>query len=268
MSISTQEPTVQELFDLSGKTSLVTGGTGYLGGFLARALAEMGSRVIISSRNTDFAMAAAKSLTDPNGIGHLGIRLDHMDEAQLNEGFKTLLEKVRNVDVLVNNGHEPLTQDWKNVTGSEFTRHLANATGYFLLARLVRNQAVANKLPASIIMLGSMYGVVASYPQAYDGISSASPSAYHVLKGGIVQLTRHLAAYWASDKVRVNCISPGPFPGSSAPRKLVKRLESYVPLGRIGQPHELKASVVFLGSDASTFITGHNLVVDGGWTAW
>ena len=114
-----------------------------------------------------------------------------------------------------------------------------------------------------------MYGLVASYPDAYEGICPASPVAYHALKGGIVQMTRHLAAYWAGDRVRVNCLSPGPFPSEQAHRRrMVERLRTKLPMERMGQPHELKGAVVFLASDASSFMTGQNLVIDGGWTAW
>jgi len=88
------------------------------------------------------------------------------------------------------------------------------------------------------------------------------------LKGGIIHMTRHLAVYWAADGVRVNCLSPGPFPAEKAPAEMVERLKTKSPLGRMGLPVELKGAVVFLASDASSYVTGHNLVVDGGWTAW
>jgi gluconate 5-dehydrogenase len=117
-------------------------------------------------------------------------------------------------------------------------------------------------------MLGSMYGVVGSYPDAYQDICIASPVAYHALKGGVVQMTRHLAVYWAKDRVRINCLSPGPFPGSNAPIELVDRLRLKSPMGRMGSPHELKGAVLFLASDAASYCTGQNLIIDGGWTAW
>ena len=172
------------------------------------------------------------------------------------------------IDILVNNGHEPLAADWTNVTAEQFSRQLDNATGYFVLSRLLRDHAVARQAPASIILLGSMYGVVGSYPDAYEGVSTASPVAYHALKGGIIQMTRHLAVYWAADGVRVNCLSPGPFPGPQAPAEIVERLKTKSPLGRMGRPAELKAAIVFLASDASSYMTGQNLIIDGGWTAW
>ncbi len=253
--------TTQQLFDLTGRTALITGASGFLGSAMAAALAEAGARVIAASRKLDTARKVAASLP---GKGHTGIALDHMDERTIERAMK----KIGAVDVLVNNGHEAEGADWRTITGEKFTRQLANATGYFLLARAVRDAAVAAKTNASVIMLGSMYGQVGSYPDAYEGICAASPAAYHALKGGVLHLTRHLAVYWARDGVRVNCLSPGPFPGPKVSPKLVQRLKKKSPMNRMGLPHELKGVVVFLASDASSYVTGHNLVVDGGWTAW
>jgi gluconate 5-dehydrogenase len=262
------EPTVHELFDLAGRVALVTGGTGHLGSAMCRALAEAGAAVVVGSRDAGRAAAAAAALPRPGGAAHHGVALDHMDPAALARGFADAVAAAGRVDVLVNNGHEAQPADWTTVTAEQFTRQLANATGYFLLARLLRAHAVERGTAASVILLGSMYGQVASYPDAYEGVCPASPVAYHALKGGVVHMTRHLAAYWAADGVRVNCLSPGPFPADKVPAALVERLAAKLPMGRMGRPHELKGAVVFLASDASSFMTGQNLTVDGGWTAW
>jgi gluconate 5-dehydrogenase len=266
--MSSPQPTVQQLFDLSGRVALVTGASGHLGSALAAALAEAGARVVVGSRDRQRGTAAAEALGGPERGRHLAVVLDHMDEASLERGFNDALAAAGRLDVLVNNGHEGLAADWTTVAGEQFTRQLANATGYFLLARLTRDHAVARKGGASIILLGSMYGVVGSYPDAYTDITIASPVAYHALKGGLVHMTRHLAVYWAADGVRVNCLSPGPFPSDKADPRLVERLCTKSPMRRMGQPHELKGAVVFLASDASSYVTGQNLLVDGGWTAW
>lgn len=263
------EPTVSDLFNLRDRVALVTGAGGHLGSALARALAEAGAQVVVTSRDSQRASEIAGSL--PHSAGnpaHFGVALDQTDPVSIDRCIATVQEQAGRIDVLVNNAHEPTGKDWQSITAEEFQRHFANVTGYFLLARHVRNQAVAAQRAASIVMLGSMYGVVGSYPDAYEGIGPASPAAYHALKGGIVHLTRHLAVYWAKDHVRVNCLSPGPFPASTASPQMVERLVAKSPMGRMGEPHELKGAVLLLASDAGSYITGQNLVVDGGWTAW
>ena len=262
------EPSIQQLFDLTGRTALITGASGYLGFSMACALAEAGCRVIVASRKMETARETAGKLGGTQQGRHLAVAINHMNEASIRRGFTSAVRQAGSVDILVNDGHEVLGADWSTVTGTQFTRQLANATGYFLLARMLRDHAVVHKTPASIIFLGSMYGQVASYPDAYEGIGPANPAAYQAVKGGILQLTRHLAVYWAKDSVRVNCLSPGPFPSPKANPKIVKRLEQKSPMKRMGRPSELKGAIIFLASDASSYVTGQNIVVDGGWTAW
>ncbi|MFV1965318.1 MAG: SDR family oxidoreductase [Pirellulaceae bacterium] len=262
------EPDVGRLFDLSGKVALITGASGYLGAAMACALAEAGALVVAASRDIQRARQAIENLPC-RANAHHAVRLNHMDESSLREGFQAALEAAGPIDILVNNGHEAQGNDWTDVRGDQFSQQLENATGYFQLARLVRDLAVQREQPASIIMLGSMYGMVGSYPDAYEGVCPASPVAYHTLKAGIIHMTRHLAVYWAPDRVRVNCLSPGAFPNpAKVPDGLVERLVRKCPMGRMGLPHELKGAVVFLASDASSYMTGQNLVIDGGWTAW
>jgi NAD(P)-dependent dehydrogenase (short-subunit alcohol dehydrogenase family) len=194
--------------------------------------------------------------------------IDHLDERSIDNGFDAAVCAAGRVDILVNNGHAAGRSDWTNVTAAEFQQQLANATGYFLLARRLRDHLAERGAGGSVVMVGSMYGVVGSYPDAYEGVCAASPVHYHALKGGIVHLTRHLAVYWARDGIRVNCLSPGPFPHAGAPAEMVSRLCRKSPLGRMGLPHELKGALLLLASDAGSYITGQNLLVDGGWTAW
>ncbi len=260
--------TIDRLFSLRGKVALVTGATGHLGGAMADALAEAGARVVVSSRTLSHAESVASRLTRSDDKPHLAVAIDHTDEASVQRGFESAVREAGRIDVVVNNGHEPLAADWSTVTADQFTRHMANATGYFLLARQLHEHAVARGGGGNVIMIGSMYGSVGSYPDAYAGVAAASPVAYHTLKGGILQMTRHLAVYWAKDGVRVNCLSPGPFPSPKASSEMVERLATKSPIGRMGRPDELKGPLVFLASDASSYMTGQNLVIDGGWTAW
>lgn len=262
------EPTIQQLFDLTGRTALVTGASGHLGSSLARALAEAGASVVCASRKLDVARESAAALPSPGGAGHAGVQLDQLDVASCDAGFNAAVEAAGQVDILINNANAGDAHDLTNVTADDFNRLMQNATGYFLLARRLRDHVVERGAGGSIVMLGSMYGVVGSYPDAYAGVCPASPVHYHTLKGGIIHMTRHLAVYWAADNVRVNCLSPGPFPGAKAPAEMVERLKHKCPLGRMGVPHELKGALLLLASDAGSYITGQNLLVDGGWTAW
>lgn len=260
------ESTVQQLFDMTGRTALVTGATGYLGGALARALAEAGATVVAASRKLSRAEEVVKSL--PGDQPHYGVELDQLDESSIANGFAAAVKVAGSVDVVINNGQQGHAMDLTDVTAEEFSKDLQNATGYFLLARHLRDHVVSRNAPGCVVMIGSMYGVVGSYPDAYEGICTASPVQYHTLKGGIIHMTRHLAVYWAKDGVRVNCLSPGPFPSASAPANMVERLKEKSPVSRMGIPEELKGPLLLLASDAGSYITGQNLLVDGGWTAW
>ncbi|TWU25426.1 Gluconate 5-dehydrogenase [Novipirellula galeiformis] len=257
-----------KLFDLSGLTVLLTGATGHLGRALAHGLAEAGARLVVSSRTMAAAKSVADELPSPSGARHVAAQIDHLDQDSLQNGFERAVAEVGTLDVLIANGHQPTASDWKSVTDDEFNQQMRNATGYFMLARLLREHVVSRSASGNVIFLGSMYGLVGSYPDAYAGIGPASPVAYHALKGGIIHMTRHLAVYWAADKVRVNCLSPGPFPAPTVADELVSNLSQHSPMGRMGRAEELVGPAVFLASNASSYVTGHNLVVDGGWTAW
>ena len=262
------EPTIQQLFDLSGRVALITGGSGHLGQSMCNALAEAGATVIVASRDRQRGQSTADKLISPSGVKHFGIELDHLDEDSINRGFDAAIQQTGQVDILINNGQQGHALDLTNVTADAFNQDLQNMTGYFLLARRFRDHIVEREASGSIVMIGSMYGVVGSYPDAYEGVCTASPVQYHALKGGIIHMTRHLAVYWAKDNIRVNCLSPGPFPSEKAPQEMVERLIEKSPMKRMGSPNELKGALLLLASEAGSYITGQNLLVDGGWTAW
>ena len=265
--MNNSDPTIWELFDLSGKTALVTGGTGYLGSAMCHALAEAGASVVVASTNLKSSEAAANKLSSKNKALNKGVVIDYFDHNSIQYGFEQAIEFTGNINILVNNGHGSMGGNWSNINPEQFNKELGNATGCFMLARLVYEHAVKKKNAASIIMLGSMYGQVASYPETYMDMSPPSV-AYQTIKAGIIQMTRHLAVYWAKDGVRVNCISPGPLCRPKGDPILKSRLPEKVPMQRIGLAYEMKGAVVYLASDASSYVTGHNLNVNGGWTAW
>lgn len=261
------EPTIQDLFNLTGRAALITGAGGWLGSSFARALAEAGATVVVGSRDAAKALEVAAALPTPAEQSHRGVALDQMDGDRLEQGFAEAVEAAGQIDILINNGLEACPHDLTEVTFEEFARHQVNNAGYFVLARCVRDHAVQRSAPASIVNIGSMYGQVGSYPDAY-GPGQANPVAYQALKGGTIHMTRHMAVYWAKDKVRVNCLSPGPFPSPAASAPMVEHLCTKSPMARMGLPHELKGALLLLASDAGSYITGENITVDGGWIAW
>lgn len=263
------ERSVQQLFDLSGKVAVVTGAAGWLGSAMSRALAEAGATLAVTSRNAEQAKAFAATLP---GSGHIGVGFEQAETDTIPAFVEKVVGELGKIDILVNNAYGGTAPDIDTATAEDFDRaYHTGVTAYFLLAREVVHHLRQRSAPGSIINIGSMYGVVASYPDAYTGLPVNSPPNYHGLKGGIVHLTRHLAVYWAKDNVRVNCISPGPFPKEhvmNSQPEFIRRLESKSPMGRMGRPEELKGLVVLLASEAGSYITGQNILVDGGWTAW
>jgi NAD(P)-dependent dehydrogenase (short-subunit alcohol dehydrogenase family) len=267
--MSASESNVMDLFSLRGRVAIVTGACGWLGSAMSRALAEAGATLVVTSRDGD---QAARFASDLPGSGHIGVAFDQGATDTIPGFVAGVVRRLGQVDVLVNNAYGATAPDIDTATAEDFDRaYHVGATAYFLLAREVMTHLRERRAPGSIVNIASMYGVVASYPSAYEGLPVNSPPNYHGLKGAVIHLTRHLAAYWAQHNIRVNAISPGPFPKPETIDRLpkfIERLEEKVPLRRMGQPHELKGAVVLLASDAGSYITGQNLLVDGGWTAW
>ena len=266
------ERDVRDLLSLKGQVAIVTGAAGWLGSPMSRALAEAGATVVVTSRDADRAEAFAAKLP---GNGHMGLPLV-LDETDALDAFvQDVVARAGRVDVLVNNawgGHQPGIE---TATADDFDcAYHIGVTAYFILARAVARHLRQRRAPGSIINIGSIYGVVASYPSVYVGTQVHSGPNYHALKGGLIHLTRYLAAYWAPYNIRVNTLSPGQFPVPQVPQfdennpGLLDRLCEKMPLGRLGRPEEIKGAVVFLASPASSFVTGQNLLVDGGWTIW
>lgn len=263
------EPTIHELFNLQGKVAVLTGAAGWLGSAMSRALAEAGATMVVTSREEGKIQEFAASLP---GNGHVGMAFDQGDTDSIPGFAATVIERMGKIDILVNNAYGGTAPSIDSATAEDFDKaYHTGVTAYFLLAREVANHLRERGSAGSIINISSMYGVVGSYPDAYTDLPVNSPPNYHGLKGGIVHLTRHLAVYWAKEKIRVNCIAPGPFPTDKTQARnpeFITRLEGKSPMGRMGKPEELKGLVVLLASDAGSYITGQNILVDGGWTAW
>jgi gluconate 5-dehydrogenase len=264
-------PTVSELFSLKGKVAFVTGGAGHLGFPMSEALSEAGAHVVIASRDDDKCRAAAEKLSAA-GPRAIGLKLDAAAEPSIAAAVEAALRQFGRIDVLINNAYSAAYhRSPEDMPLDVFESALrGNITAYYAMIKaclphLRRNGA------GSIINIASMYGMVSPHFDIYRDSKVYSPVHYHATKGAVLQVTRYFAGYLARENVRVNAISPGAFPNpgiQAAEPAFVEELRKQAPMDRVGRPHELKGAVLFLASEASSFVTGHNLVVDGGWTIW
>ncbi|HYP60604.1 MAG TPA: glucose 1-dehydrogenase [Thermomicrobiales bacterium] len=254
------------LFDLTGKVAVVTGGGAGLGANFARALTEAGASVVVADINTEHAERTAATLTG-EGRKAVAVHADVTSEADIAQMIQRAIDVFGGVDILVNNAGigagmgAPETvplDEWKRTVD-------INLTGVFACAQSAARAMIAGGKGGKIINIASILGHGASEP--------VPASAYAATKGAVVNLTRDLAVHWAPHNIRVNALGPAYFPsdmtgGIFEDKDLLAEIERRTPMGRVGRPHELDGPVVFLASDASSYITGQTLYVDGGWTAW
>lgn len=257
-----------EIFSLREKNIWVFGGAGHLGRAVVSLLSALEAKVLcvdLADRAQMFVDAANLS---PRVCA---ASLDIGDNAALKEFVGRAMASFDVPHGLVNLTYASTAKALSELTGEDFDRvNHAGLTAAFLLARSVGSE-MANLRRGSMILFSSMYGSVAPEPNLYQAPMNPNPVEYGVTKAGIVQMARYFAVHWGRDNVRCNCISPGPFPNPTVQQdhpEFVGRLAARSPLGRIGQPEEIAGAVAFLLSDAASYITGHNLMVEGGWTAW
>ncbi|MGW5169873.1 SDR family NAD(P)-dependent oxidoreductase [Streptomyces nodosus] len=257
------DATVHSLFSLTGRTALVTGAAGGLGLAQALALGRAGARLVASDISHEAAVTACDQLRE-HGLDCVPLALDVTSEASIDAAFDTLEAGGDSPDILVNNAGVSLRNSALEATPEEFDTTLSiNLRGtYFTAQRAAR--AMRRRGHGRIINLSSIGGLVV------DGERS---SVYDASKAAVVHVTRNMAYEWGPYGIRVNSIAPGymrttmtsdllPTPESEA-----RIVAGHIPLGRVGEPDDLSGAVVFLASQASSYITGHTLTVDGGWTA-
>jgi NAD(P)-dependent dehydrogenase (short-subunit alcohol dehydrogenase family) len=258
--------TMADRFDLTGKTALVTGGAGLIGEALCEALADHGATVVVG----DVAVDPGRDLADRLGADVEFRELDITSEASVEETIDAIRADHRQLDVLVNSAYprnEHYGRPYEEVAFEDWQENLdLHLNGYFCTSYHASLAMLDDEVAGSIINLGSTYGVRAPEFSVYDGTDMTSPVEYAGIKGGIVNLTRYLASYLGEDGIRANTLSPGGVFADQHP-SFVEAYERRTMLGRMAEPEDLKGPVVFLASDASRYVTGHNLLVDGGWTS-
>ncbi len=256
--------TYNDMFSCKGKAALVTGGAGLLGREIAKALNDFGAVVYIG----DIADEKAGKIPDSEGIYY--VHLDITSEDSVRRAMKTIIRHNGKLDIVVNSAY-PRTKDWgkkiEKVRMKSWKRNVdSHLGGCFLCCREAAEQ-MKRQGQGAIINLASIYGVAAPDFSIYEGTEMTMPVAYSAIKAGIISLTRYLATYYAKYNVRANAVSPGGI-FDSQNRTFVKRYSKKTPLGKMGRPSDVAGAVVFLASGASSYITGQNIIVDGGWTAW
>lgn len=251
------------LFDLSGKVAIVTGAGSGLGAAFAGALADAGAAVVAADLNLAGAEATVAQL-QANGATALAIAADMTKEADVVALVERTVAELGRVDIMVNNAGIAAVGAPEDVTLDDWRRVVdVNLTGVFLGARDAGKAMIAAGNGGRIINIASILGAGASAP--------VPAAAYAATKAAVVNLTRDLAVHWAKHGILVNAIGPAYF-GTAMTKDLVAMpelktaIETRTPLGRLGNPEELRGPIVFLASEASSYVTGHTLYVDGGWT--
>jgi NAD(P)-dependent dehydrogenase (short-subunit alcohol dehydrogenase family) len=259
--------TVLTTFSLAGRVALVTGGAGHLGRAMCRGLAEAGASVLINGRNRARTEEFAATLRQEGHAAEACI-FDVTDP----DGMASCVSRLEQLDILVNNAAAKATGTIASTPSSAFRPAASFVEAAYALTKAVL-PLMRRRGGGSVINIASMYGTVSPDPRIYGNSGYDNPPQYGAAKAGLIQLTRYLACHLAMpDRIRVNVVSPGPFPPieklAAEQPAFLQRLEERVPLRRAGRPEELSGVVVFLASDASSYITGANIPVDGGFTAW
>ena len=263
-------PSLESLLSLKGRVALVTGGAGLLGSQISEGLAELGATIWVGSRDGDKCASFAKALAERYEGNHNGLTLDITSSSSCRSAVETVIGRAGKIDILVNCSWTGKKNTFESISEEDWLFDIDVSLNSVF--RMIKAAFPALKESRGVILnIASMYGVVAPDHRLYDGERYANPPSYGAAKAGVLQLTRYLSSFLSPHGIRVNAISPGPFPYESTQREnpgFIERLAGKNPMNRIGTPFEIKGAAALLCSDASSYVTGQNLAVDGGWTAW
>jgi NAD(P)-dependent dehydrogenase (short-subunit alcohol dehydrogenase family) len=261
---------IEKLFSLNDKVVVITGGAGMLGSQYAEVLSDAGAHVVITDINQESCDKVANNITKRNNIEAIGVESDITNEDSIKNMVDVVKTKFGKIDILINNAatkpknlfnkfEEYTIEDWRDVVAVDLD-------AVFLCSKIIGNEMLKQN-NGVIINIGSIYGVVGPDQSIYGDSPNKAPAVYSACKGGVINLTRYLATYFGSRGIRVNCLSPGGV-NNNLDKDFIERYSKKTPLGRLANKDELNGAILFLASDASSYMTGANLIVDGGWTAW
>ena len=262
------------MFSLDNKTAIITGGAGILGQHFCKSLNEHGANVVIADINFE----AAQNLAEEIGEKAHAVELDLTSEKSVKNLLKETLDKFGSVEILHNNAATK-SKDFKKFFDKpeDFSMDIwreieaVNLDGMFLCAREIGGHMAQNG-GGSIVQTASIYGIMGADNRIYEGseymgTAINTPPVYAATKAGVVGLTKYLACYWGKKNVRVNTLTPGGVE-SGQNETFKQKYSARVPMNRMAKPQEMCGALVFLASDASSYITGQNIIVDGGLSAW
>jgi len=273
---------LRDLFDLPGRVAVITGGAGLLGVQHAEAIAEAGGHPVLADIDEEKAIEKARIISGKYRVDSIGIRTDITNKSEVEALLDTILKRFGRVDILINNAAiDPKVEKDTTINSSRletFSLNLWNIeiavglTGAMLCSKIFGSE-MAKRGKGVILNISSDLGIIAPDQRIYrnkllpEDQQYVKPVTYSVIKHGLIGLTKYLATYWADKGVRVNSISPGGVYTNQDP-EFIERLTNLIPLGRMAHEDEYKAAIIFMVSDASSYMTGANLVIDGGRSCW
>lgn len=255
---------IEGMFDLTDRVVIVTGGSGLIGTHVCQSLDDYGANVIVA----DIDEHKGEEVVDQMNRGEFRT-FDITDSDSIKSLRRSVISEYGRIDGLVNLAY-PRTKDYgepfESVNLDNLMKNLSvHLGGYYSTTREIALSMVEQEQNGSIVNFGSIYGIQAPDFSMYDGTEMTSPVEYSIIKAGILNFTRYLASYLGKDGIRVNSVSPGGV-FNNQNEEFVENYIHETPLGRMAEPDEISGAVVYLLSDAASYVTGHNLIVDGGWT--
>jgi len=262
----------KKLFDLSNNVIILTGAGGLLGARYAEGLSQVNANIVLADKNYSKVKQIEKTLKNKYNVDPLAVKVDLTDKKSVKNMVKQVLKKYGHIDGLINNAMYPEGEKERSIPFEKFPLEYwnnsieVNLTGMFLVCQEV-GQIMKKQKKGVIVNIGSIYGIVGADQRIYGKSKYNSTVAYGVTKSAVLNFTRYLASYWNESGIRVNTLSLGGVENNHD-SNFIKNYSYRNMMGRMAQKNEYVGAMIFLLSDASSYMTGSNLIIDGGWTAW